>query len=108
MLFIVLRILLAERRKVSGVIDETMRTLRADRDKMLATALEAKGVQMMDAQPRTLAAVPPPEPILRKVAGKLKALEAEHMRMAQDRDERVAAEMEEARRLALEKLEANH
>lgn len=100
-------LLLRERAKVSAVVDRTMEMLKTDRDKMLATALEARGVQQVNPD---RAPVVVDIPRRRGIGAKILALEAkdreeaakrEALRRAQmDRDERAALEQSEAARLA--------
>jgi hypothetical protein len=82
---------------------------RAENAKLLATALEAKGAILVDPaqSQRELRAVPRPSSIYARMA----ELQREDAQKAMDRDARVAAEMEDARRVVEEtrkRLEASH
>jgi hypothetical protein len=75
--------------------------LHAENAKLLATALESKGVILRDpAQPARTVEVANPVGLQRKISGGLIRLEREASQKSIDRDARVAAEIEEANRVA--------
>ncbi len=77
--------------------------LHAENAKLLATALDAKGIAYIDpAAPQRIAS-PPQASLIRRVEGGLSRLAREDEQRAVERDARVAAEMEEANRVARER-----
>ncbi len=75
--------------------------LHAENAKLLATALESKGVILRDpGQPERVVQAVNPVSLRRKVEGGLTRLEKADAQKALDRDARVAAEIEEANRVA--------
>jgi hypothetical protein len=81
--------------------DSELARLHAENAKLLATALESKGVILRDpAQPARTVEVANPVSLRRKVEGGLTRLEKADAQKALDRDARVAAEIEEANRVA--------
>ncbi len=75
--------------------------LHAENAKLLATALESKGVILRDpTQPARAVEVANPVGLQRKISGGLIRLEREARQKSIDRDARVAAEIEEANRVA--------
>ncbi len=62
--------------------------LRHERDVMMRTALDARGVQVIEAGGGTMAVAPPPSPFAR-IASKVKDLEEGYAKQALERDERL-------------------
>lgn len=74
--------------------EKEMAAIRLERDTMMRTALEARGIQVVNAsEPSRQAVAPPPSPFAR-LATKAKELEEQFAKQAQDRDERLRSEFE--------------
>jgi hypothetical protein len=99
--------LLWERHVVHGLILQAKRelldhvaNLERSNDKLLATALEANGKILVDPQqagPHSAAIVP--RPLAQRIAARMEELRKADEQKARDRDERVAAEIDEANRI---------
>lgn len=69
---------------IERAYQEQIARLTADRDRMLATALESRGIQIVSAQePPRQAIAPPPSPFS-QVAAKVRALEQRYAKEAEE------------------------
>ena len=95
--------LLRERAKVSGIVDDTLKMFKKDRDEMLATALGARGVQQINPD---RAPVVVDIPRRRGIGAKIMALEAKDREEAAKREAQRRAEMDRDERINQEQIEA--